>query len=207
MDYLQYILEIVFVILYITFFSFIFNKKVEGIIIILLLILSFFAGGKTINDLYKSNLAIKFDFLRDTKPDNNITFIQRLLNIISNISLPLWILTSFPILLSTISLLLIILTILHVKKKEKNYSSIGTINLKGKYRKLLNGYKILFICNFVFIVLFILGSILSNTSKNPNSILLLMLAILYIIISVISGIMMADSTKMFKIRTSNLISS
>jgi hypothetical protein len=207
MDYLQYILEIVFIILYITFFSFIFNKKVEGIIIILLLILSFFAGGKTINDLYKSNLAIKFDFLRDTKPDYDITFIQRLLNIISNISLPLWILTSFPILLSTISLLLIILTILHVKNKEKNYSSIGTINLKGKYRKLLNDYKILFICNFVFIVLFILGSILSNTSKNPNSILLLMLAILYIIISVISGIMMADSTKMFKIRTSNLISS
>jgi len=200
------ILETVFFILYITFFSFIFNKKVEGIILILLLILTFFAGGKTINDLYKSKITIKFDFLKDIKSDYDISFIGRLLNIVSNISLPIWILTSFPILLSTISLLLIILTILHVKKKEKNYSSIGTIKLKGKYRKLLDNYKILFICNFVFIVLFVLGSILSNTSQNPNSILLLMLSILYIIISVISGIMMSDSTKMFKIRTSNLIS-
>jgi hypothetical protein len=197
-----YILETVFIILYITFFVYLFDKKTEGLIIIFLFILTFFAGFKTINDLY--NLDQKNGLFSLDYP--------------FKIALPLWILTLLPFLLTIISLLLIILTVSYIKKTKKN-TTFGDIPFVRKPRKLLDDYKKLFISNFVFIIVFILGVIGLNIITIPsitfkifnniniiieNKTVLPYLFILYIIIFIISGIMLSNSDQLFKMRTNQL---
>jgi len=195
-----YILEIVFIILYITFFVYLFDKKTEGLIIIFLFILTFFAGFKTISDLY--NLDQKNGLFSLDYP--------------FKIALPLWILTLLPFLLTIISLLLIVLTVSYIKKTKKNIT-FGDIPFVRKPRKLLDDYKKLFISNFVFIIVFILGVIGLNNLKVStvfkifskditidNNTFQLFLFILYIIIFIISGIMLSNSDQLFKMRTNQL---
>lgn len=158
-----YILEIVFIILYITFFVYLFDKKTEGLIIIFLFILTFFAGFKTISDLYnlnKNERLVKFDFLdfSSSSSSSNAKYFFDFLTYISKNPLPLWIFAGLPISLSIISLLLIVLTVSYIKKTKKN-TTFGDIPFERKPRKLLDDYKGLFISNFVFLIVFILGVI------------------------------------------------
>lgn len=155
-----YILEIVFIILYITFFVYLFDKKTEGLIIIFLFILTFFAGFKTISDLYnlnKDERLVKFDFLLDYSTKRAGLYYDFARYMIRN-PLPLWIFAGLPISLSIISLLLIVLTVSYIKKNKKN-TTFGDIPFERKPRKLLDDYKGLFISNFVFLIVFILGII------------------------------------------------
>jgi hypothetical protein len=155
-----YILEIVFIILYITFFVYLFDKKTEGLIIIFLFILTFFAGFKTISDLYnlnKDERLVKFDFLLDYSTTRAGLYYDFARYMIRN-PLPLWIFAGLPISLSIISLLLIVLTVSYIKKTKKN-TTFGDIPFERKPRKLLDDYKGLFISNFVFLIVFILGII------------------------------------------------
>ena len=194
-----YILETVFIILYITFFVYLFDKKTEGLIIIFLFILTFFAGFKTISDLYnldQKNGLFSLDLFK--------------------IALPLWILTLLPISLSIISLLLIVLTVSYIKKTKKNIT-FGDIPFVRKPRKLLDDYKGLFISNFVFLIVFILGVIGLNNLKVStvfkifskditidNNTFQLFLFILYIIIFIISWVMLSNSIQLFQMRTGKL---
>lgn len=117
-----YILETVFIILYITFFVYLFDKKTEGLIIIFLFILTFFAGFKTISDLYnldKKYALVKFDFL-DYSSTTASFFYDFVRYMIRN-PVPLWIFAVLPISLSIISLLLIVLTVSYIKKNKKYY--------------------------------------------------------------------------------------
>jgi len=172
-----YILEIVFIILYITFFVYLFDKKTEGLIIIFLFILTFFAGFKTISDLYnlnKDERLVKFDFLDFSSSSSSssissiIKYFFDFLTYISKNPLPLWIFAGLPISLSIISLLLIVLTVSYIKKTKKN-TTFGDIPFERKPRKLLDDYKGLFISNFVFLILFILGII--GVNLNTKSIM------------------------------------
>jgi len=170
-----YILEIVFIILYITFFVYLFDKKTEGLIIIFLFILTFFAGFKTISDLYnldKDKGLVKFDFLDFSSSSSSSSITKYFFDFATYISknpLPLWIFAVLPISLSIISLLLIILTVSYIKKTKKNIT-FGDIPFVRKPRKLLDDYKGLFISNFVFLILFILGVI--GVNLNTKSIML-----------------------------------
>jgi hypothetical protein len=195
-----YILETVFIILYITFFVYLFDKKTEGLIIIFLFILTFFAGFKTISDLYyldQKNGLFSLDYP-------------------FKFALPLWILTLLPISLSIISLLLIVLTVSYIKKTKKNIT-FGDIPFVRKPRKLLDDYKGLFISNFVFLIVFILGVIGLNNLKVStvfkifskditidNNTFQLFLFILYIIIFIISWVMLSNSIQLFQMRTGKL---
>jgi len=212
-----YILEIVFIILYITFFVYLFDKKTEGLIIIFLFILTFFAGFKTISDLYnldKDKGLVKFDFF--------LFFSGSFFDFVTYISknpLPLWIFAVLPISLSIISLLLIVLTVSYIKKNKKN-TTFGDIPFERKPRKLLDDYKGLFISNFVFLILFILGVIgvnnlkVSTVFKNvlnrgiditiDNKTLQPYLFALYIIIFIISWVMLSYSSELFQMRTNQL---
>lgn len=215
-----YILETVFIILYITFFVYLFDKKTEGLIIIFLFILTFFAGFKTISDLYNmKNVLFKFDFFKLYSSNNPKNITYNLFTYISKNSLPLWIFAVFPISLSIISLLLIILTVSYIKKTKKNIT-FGDIPFVRKPRKLLDDYKGLFISNFVFLIVFILGVIglnnlkVSTVFKNvlnreiditiDNETLQPYLFALYIIIFIISWIMLSNSIQLFRMRTGKL---
>jgi hypothetical protein len=163
-----YILETVFIILYIIFFVYLFDKKTEGLIIIFLFILTFFAGFKTISDLYNLDKKVKFDFLNFTKTSSSIFEpFYKLATYMYEHPLPLWIFTVLPISLSIISLLLIVLTVSYIKKSKKN-TKFGDIPFERKPRKLLDDYKGLFISNFVFLIVFILGTI--GVNLNTKSI-------------------------------------
>ena len=163
---IPYILEIVFIILYIVFFVYLFDKKTEGLIIIFLFILTVFAGFKTISDLYnldKKDGLVKFDFLNFSSSG----IMANVARYISKNPMPLWMFTALPISLSIISLLLIVLTVSYIKKTKKN-TTFGDIPFVRKPRKLLDDYKGLFISNFVFLIVFILGTI--GVNLNTKSI-------------------------------------
>ena len=165
-----YILEIVFIILYIVFFVYLFDKKTEGLIIIFLFILTVFAGFKTISELYSlKNGLVKFGFL-DSSSSSSSGIMKYFFDVATYISknpLPLWMFTALPISLSIISLLLIVLTVSYIKKTKKN-TTFGDIPFVRKPRKLLDDYKGLFISNFVFLIIFILGTI--GVNLNTKSI-------------------------------------
>ena len=224
-----YILEIVFIILYITFFVYLFDKKIEGLIIIFLFILTIFAGFKTISDLYylnKSDGFVKTDFLDFSAASNTSSFkyLFDFATYIGKNPMPLWMFSALPISLSIISLLLIVLTVSYIKKTNKN-TSFGDIPFVRKPRKLLDEYKALFVSNFVFIIIFILGAIglnkikastvFENVFKNiffkngiditiNNKTLQPYLFMLYIIIFIISWVMLSNSIQLFNMRTSQL---
>ena len=215
---IPYILEIVFIILYITFFVYLFDKKTEGLIIIFLFILTIFAGFKTISELYSlKNGLFKLDFLDFSSSSSSSGIMKYFFDFatyISKLQLPLWIITSLPISLSIISLLLIVLTVSYIKKTKKN-TTFGDIPFVRKPRKLLDDYKGLFISNFVFLIVFIFGVIGLNTVKLSsvfrnidiiidNKTLQPYLFVLYIIIFIISWIMLSNSIQLFKMRTEQL---
>ena len=207
-----YILEIVFIILYIVFFVYLFDKKTEGLIIIFLFILTVFAGFKTISDLYnldKKDGLVKFDFL-DFSTNSSSGVMKYFFDVATYISknpLPLWMFTALPISLSIISLLLIVLTVSYIKKTKKN-TTFGDIPFVRKPRKLLDDYKGLFISNFVFLIIFIIGTIGLNNLKVSavidNKTLQLWIFVLYIIIFIISWVMLSYSNELFQMRTNQL---
>jgi hypothetical protein len=220
-----YILEIVFIVLYITFFVYLFDKKTEGLIIIFLLILTIFAGFKLISDLYnldKKDGLVKFDFLNFSSRLTGSTTFKYFFDFATYISrnpLPLWIFTVLPISFSIVSLLLIVLTVSYIKKAKKNIT-FGDIPFVRKPRKLLDEYKGLFISNFVFLIIFILGIIGLNNLKvstvfenvlNSNiditiddKTLQLYIFALYVIIFIISWVMLSHSSQLFQLRTEQL---
>lgn len=219
---IPYILEIVFIILYIVFFVYLFDKKTEGLIIIFLFILTFFAGFKTISELYSlKNGLFKLDFLDFSSSSSSsiMKFFWDFATYISKIQLPLWIITSLPISLSIISLLLIVLTVSYIKNTKKN-NTFGDIPFERKPRKLLDDYKGLFISNFVFLIIFILSVIGLNRLKvsavfenvfNSNIDIIInnktlqpYLFALYIIIFIISWVMLSYSNELFQMRTNQL---
>lgn len=212
---IPYILEIVFIILYITFFVYLFDKKTEGLIIIFLFILTIFAGFKTISDLYSlKNGLFKLDFLDFSSSSSSgiMKYFFDFATYISKIQLPLWIITSLPISLSIISLLLIVLTVSYIKKTKKN-TTFGDIPFVRKPRKLLDDYKGLFVSNFVFLIVFIFGAVGLNVFKISsifktitidNKTLQPYLFALYIIIFIISWIMLSNSIQLFQMRTNQL---
>jgi len=220
-----YILEIVFIVLYITFFVYLFDKKTEGLIIIFLLILTIFAGFKLISDLYnldKKDGLVKFDFLNFSSRLTGSTTFKYFFDFgtyISRNPLPLWIFTVLPISLSIVSLLLIVLTVSYIKKTKKNIT-FGDIPFVRKPRKLLDDYKGLFISNFVFLIIFILGTIGLNNIKVStvfenvlnsniditidNKNLQFYIFALYVIIFIISWVMLSHSSQLFQLRTEQL---
>jgi hypothetical protein len=220
-----YILEIVFIVLYITFFVYLFDKKTEGLIIIFLLILTIFAGFKLISDLYnldKKDGLVKFDFLNFSSRLTGSTTFKYFFDFgtyISRNPLPLWIFTVLPISLSIVSLLLIVLTVSYIKKTKKNIT-FGDIPFVRKPRKLLDEYKGLFISNFVFLIIFILGTIGLNNIKVStvfenvlnsniditidNKNLQFYIFALYVIIFIISWVMLSHSSQLFQLRTEQL---
>jgi hypothetical protein len=217
-----YILETVFIILYITFFVYLFDKKTEGLIIIFLFVLTVFAGFKTISELYSlKNGLFKLDFLDFSSSSSSgiMKYFFDFATYISKIQLPLWIITTLPISLSIISLLLIVLTVSYIKKTKKNIT-FGEIPFVRKPRKLLDDYKGLFISNFVLLIIFILGTIGLNNIKIStvfenvfnsniditidNKNLQLYMVGLYIIIFIISWIMFSYSNQLFQMRTEQL---
>jgi hypothetical protein len=220
-----YILEIVFIVLYITFFVYLFDKKTEGLIIIFLFILTVFAGFKTISDLYnldKKDGLVKFDFLNFSSRLTGSTTFKYFFDFgtyISRNPLPLWIFTVLPISFSIVSLLLIVLTVSYIKKTKKNIT-LGDIPFVRKPRKLLDDYKGLFISNFVFLIIFILGTIGLNNIKVStvfenvlnsniditidNINLQFYIFALYVIIFIISWVMLSHSSQLFQLRTEQL---
>jgi len=220
-----YILEIVFIVLYITFFVYLFDNKTEGLIIIFLFFLTVFAGFKIISDLYnldKKDASVKFDFLNFSSRLTGSTVFKYFFDFgtyISRNPLPVWMFAILPISLSIISLLLIILTVSYIKKTNKNIT-FGDIPFVRKPRKLLDDYKRLFISNFVFFIIFIFGTIRLNNIKIStvfenvfnsniditidNKNLQLYIFALYIIIFIISWVMLSHSNELFQMRTEQL---
>ena len=220
-----YILEIVFIVLYITFFVYLFDKKTEGLIIIFLLILTIFAGFKLISDLYnldKKDGLVKFDFLNFSSRLTGSTTFKYFFDFgtyISKNPLPVWMFTILPISFSIVSLLLIVLTVSYIKKTKKNIT-FGDIPFVRKPRKLLDDYKGLFISNFVFLIIFILGTIGLNNIKVStvfenvlnsniditidNKNLQFYIFALYVIIFIISWVMLSHSSQLFQLRTEQL---
>lgn len=220
-----YILETVFIILYITFFVYLFDKKTEGLILIFLFVLTVFAGFKTISDLYnldKKDGLVKFDFLNFSSHLSGNSVFKLFFDFgtyISKNPLPVWMFTILPISLAIVSLLLIILTVSYIKKTNKNIT-FGDIPFVRKPRKLLDDYKGLFISNFVLLIIFILSVIGLNSLKVSavfenvfnsniditidNKNLQLYMVGLYIIIFIISWVMLSYSNELFQMRTEQL---
>ena len=79
-DPFPYLMYLFFFVLYIIFFSHLFNKKLEYLMFILIFILSIFSGVKTVSDIYSSNILFKFDVLDSFI--NKISFFKIIKNIL-----------------------------------------------------------------------------------------------------------------------------
>ena len=79
-DPFPYLIYVFFLILYIIFFSHLFNKNLEYLMFILIFILSIFSGVKTVSDIYNSNILFKFDVLDSFV--NKIGFFKIIKNIL-----------------------------------------------------------------------------------------------------------------------------